>query len=119
VLADRSTRPHPIPEHPPVTTHHHPTKTTLTALGIGLVIAALTTAHVTQASASTSSTTSGPRQSVQIVRVSDHGFDWGDAGIGAAAGIGLAMLTVGAGLILTDTRRAHTPRARLTAKEQP
>jgi hypothetical protein len=33
---------------------------------------------------------------VQVVEVSGHhGFEWGDAGIGAAAGLGLSMLAAG------------------------
>ena len=42
----------------------------------------------------------------QIVRVSDHsGFDWGDAGIGAAGAVGLSVLAVGCGLTGSRRRR--------------
>jgi hypothetical protein len=35
----------------------------------------------------------------QIVRVSDHsGFDWGDAGVGAAAALGLSLFAAACGL---------------------
>ena len=53
--------------------------------------------------------TSGTR----IVTVASNGFDWGDAGIGAAGGLALAMLGVGAGLAMSQhrTRRAATPQA--------
>ncbi len=38
------------------------------------------------------------------------GFDWGDAGIGAAGGVGLAMLAAG-GLVFAQRRgRPHTSR---------
>jgi hypothetical protein len=54
---------------------------------------------------------------VQIVRIDTHGFDWGDAGIGAAAGIGISMLAVGGGLILAGARRARSQQQRLTQRE--
>jgi hypothetical protein len=38
-----------------------------------------------------------------VVGGSDGGFDWGDAGIGAAAGLGIAALVAG-GLLLTYPR---------------
>ena len=40
-----------------------------------------------------------------VVRVSRPGFDWGDAGIGAASGGGLVLLLLGASRLV---RRAHT-----------
>jgi hypothetical protein len=42
-----------------------------------------------------------------------RGFDWGDAGIGAAGGLGLSMIVLGGGLAVTGTRRHRryaTPR---------
>lgn len=99
-------------------THHHPSKTTLVTVGLVLVLAALSAA-ATHASASTSTSSATPRRSVQIIRVTARGFDWGAAGIGAAAGIGISMLAVGASLILTTPKPDHKPRVRLTAKEQP
>lgn len=98
-------------------THHHPIRTNTIVVAVVLVLAALSAAAA-HASASTTNRTASP-QSVQIIRVTARGFDWGDAGIGAAAGIGISMLAVGASLILTASRRNHQPRARLTAKEQP
>lgn len=91
------------------------------ALALALTLAALIAgvangvdAGVAGAAAAGSSRPSG----VQLIRVSTHGFDWGDAGIGAAAGIGISMLAVGAGLLLTSTRRGIAPPRRLTTKEQ-
>jgi hypothetical protein len=48
-----------------------------------------------------------PRAGATIVRVNDHsGFDWADAGIGAAGGFALSVL--GAGLVLlVSEHRAH------------
>jgi hypothetical protein len=46
---------------------------------------------------------------VQFVEVSSHhGFDWGDAGIGAAAGLGLSMLAAG-GIVVAQKRGRHLP----------
>jgi hypothetical protein len=42
--------------------------------------------------------------------VADGGFDWGDAGIGAAGGFAIAMLGVGGGLALSQ-RRSRRPVA--------
>ena len=57
--------------------------------------------------------TAAPRpRAVQVIRVTAHGFDWGDAGIGAAAGVGLSMLTVGGGLLVAGTRRSQKPLQR-------
>ena len=50
-----------------------------------------------------------------IVRVStpSSGFDWGDAGIGAAAGIALSMLALGLVLVVSQhhARRSRGPAA--------
>jgi hypothetical protein len=46
-----------------------------------------------------------------IVRVTarDNGFDWGDAGIGAAGGLALSMTALGCGLAVSERhgRRTH------------
>jgi hypothetical protein len=50
------------------------------------------------------------RQPAQVVRVSDHsGFDWGDAGIGAAGGLGLAMLGLGGAIVVSQRRSRRDP----------
>lgn len=36
-----------------------------------------------------------------LVRVADGGFDWTDAGVGAASGFGVALVILGAGLAFT------------------
>ena len=47
---------------------------------------------------------------------SDGGFDWGDAGIGAAGGLVITMLGVGGGLALSQRRSRRTsPSAVVTA----
>lgn len=51
-----------------------------------------------------------------VVRVltPDHGFHWGDAGIGAAGGIGLSMLAVGGALAFSQLRGRPATRPTTT-----
>jgi hypothetical protein len=50
-------------------------------------------------------TTPPPVRTVEVVRVAaPGGFDWGDAGIGAVGGLGLATLAVGGGLVIAQRR---------------
>jgi hypothetical protein len=51
-----------------------------------------------------------PRRHVITVSVPDGGFDWGDAAIGAAGGLGLALAAVGGTLVVTGRRRHPMPR---------
>jgi len=37
----------------------------------------------------------------------DSGFDWGDAAIGAAAGLALTLLVVGGGIAVSRRRSVH------------
>jgi hypothetical protein len=48
-----------------------------------------------------------------VVRLTERsGFDWGDAGIGAAGGTALALLGVGGALLISERRPPRTrPRA--------
>lgn len=39
-----------------------------------------------------------------VVRVNEHGFRWGDAAVGAVAGLGATLVTVG-GVALVHLRR--------------
>jgi hypothetical protein len=53
-----------------------------------------------------------PQAVVQISPSPEIGFDWGDAGIGAAGGIALSMIGLGAALTVSHQRsRRHDPRA--------
>jgi len=52
-----------------------------------------------------------PQTPVVRITTPASGFDWGDAGIGAAGGLALAMLGVGGVLVISDRRprrRRHT-----------
>jgi hypothetical protein len=55
-----------------------------------------------------------PQATVQV-QPPQSGFDWGDAGIGAAGGLALAMLAVGGGLVISQQR----PRRTRTTKSLP
>jgi hypothetical protein len=52
----------------------------------------------------------GAQQAVVRVQAPQSGFDWGDAGIGAAGGVALAMLGLGGALVITHRpkRTRHT-----------
>jgi hypothetical protein len=50
---------------------------------------------------------SRPLGSVQQPRVSGHGLDWGDFGIGAGAGLGSALVLVLLGAAILGSRRTH------------
>ena len=45
-----------------------------------------------------------PPQAVVRISSPDGGFDWGDAGIGAAGGFALAMIGLGGALIVSQRR---------------
>lgn len=46
-----------------------------------------------------------------VITVSNpNGFDWGDAAIGAAGGLGLALAAVGSTLVVAGRRRRPIPR---------
>jgi hypothetical protein len=48
---------------------------------------------------------SSAQQAIVRIQTPQSGFDWGDAGIGAAGGVALAMLGLGGALVIT-----HRPR---------
>ena len=49
-----------------------------------------------------------PQTPVVRITTPASGFDWGDAGIGAAGGLALAMLGVGGGLVISHQRPRRT-----------
>jgi hypothetical protein len=55
-----------------------------------------------------------PRHDPQplVVRVDEGGFHWGDAGIGAAAGFGAALVLSGSFVLISQRDRAgrHSPK---------
>ena len=85
--------------------HPVPIKTTLAlALALGAIAPAGALAKL-DLTPTAATTTTSPQPAVQIVRVpAPGGFDWGDAGIGAAGGLGLSMLAIGGGLVIAQRR---------------
>jgi hypothetical protein len=89
---------------------NHRTKKTV-ALALALALSAITPAAACAKEIGTAPfgakyTTPPP---TTIVRVSTPagGFDWADAGIGAAGGLALSMLGIGAALVISSHRRVH------------
>ena len=82
--------------------NHHKIKPSL-ALALALALGA--TVPATAAARLELNPTTPPEPAVQIVRVAaPGGFDWGDAGIGAAGALGLSTLAIGTGLAITGSR---------------
>jgi hypothetical protein len=92
-----------------MTTHHHAIKA---ALGLMLAVAAIApataSARFDQNPVFVPPPASQPtavQPAVQVIRVSAGGsFNWGDAGIGAAGGLGLSILGVAGSLGVTRRR---------------
>jgi hypothetical protein len=116
-----------------MTTHHRIIPAALAALAIGANATPASAmlygldgggssapAHTTASTSAPTSATAGgdflapaappPTASVPAVATPQAGFDWGDAGIGAAAGFALALVGLGATLVITQhrTRRPTT-----------
>lgn len=83
-------------------------------LVLALTLSALAPAGVAaQSTDLTATATAASRPPVQIIRVvTPGGFRWGDAGIGAAGGIGLSIAVAGGGLLIAQRhgRRASGSR---------
>ncbi len=99
--------------------NHHSIKTTLAlALALGAIAPASASARFELNPPAPTGTTS-PQPAVEIVRVSaPGGFDWGDAGIGAAGGLGLTMLAAGGGLVIAGPRRRDADAQSKSISEQ-
>jgi hypothetical protein len=52
-----------------------------------------------------------PRPTVAVVQHPSGGFDWGDAAIGAAAGVGASALAFGGATAMAGRRRQTAPTA--------
>ena len=90
--------------------NHHLKKATALALALGAIAPATAAAARPVDSGGASLTV--PQSPVVRITTPASGFDWGDAGIGAAGGLALAILGVGGGLVISHQRPR---RARPTA----
>lgn len=93
-----------IPMTPPATSSGAIGRAGLSAYREGQLATALDVA------ATAANRASAP-QAVVRVHAPQSGFDWGDAGIGAAGGLALALLGVGGGLVISHQ---HPRRTRTT-----
>ena len=48
---------------------------------------------------------------IVVATAHDGGFDWGDAGIGAAGGFALSMIGIGGALVVSQRRTRHSDTA--------
>ena len=87
--------------------NQHLKKATAIALALGAIVPAAATAKPVGPDPSGASFTI-PQTPVVRITTPASGFDWGDAGIGAAGGLALAMLGVGGGLVISRQRPRRT-----------
>jgi hypothetical protein len=82
---------------------HHLKKAVALALALGAILPATATAKPVGPDPSGASFTI-PQTPIVRITTPTGGFDWGDAGIGAAGGLAVAMLGVGGGLVFSHQR---------------
>lgn len=87
--------------------NHRLKKATALALALGAIVPATATAKPVGPDPSGASFAI-PQTPVVRIATPASGFDWGDAGIGAAGGLGLAMLGLGGGLVISQRRPRRT-----------
>ena len=90
------------------------TSTGRAMIGFGIAAATASAALCPATVARAAAPPTKPRHDPQplIVRVDDSGFHWGDAGIGAAAGFGAALVFSGSFVLLGQRDQAdrHSPQ---------
>jgi len=86
---------------------HHLKKATALALALGSILPATATAKPIGPDP-TGASYAIPQTPVVRITTPASGFDWADAGIGAAGGLALAMLGVGGGLVISHQRARRT-----------
>jgi hypothetical protein len=85
----------------------HLKKATALAFALGAIVPAAATAKPVGPDPSGASFAM-PQTPAGRITTPASGFDWGDAGIGAAGGLALAMLGVGGGLVISHQRPQRT-----------
>jgi hypothetical protein len=106
-----------------MTAHHHPVKTAVAlSLALGAFAPAAAQARPmglipqrppqdARIHMQTSSLAGTRTSTPEVVTVSNaNGFAWGDAAIGAAGGLGLAMVTAGGTVLVSGRRRRYATR---------
>jgi hypothetical protein len=92
-----------------MTTHHHPLRTAaVLSLAVGALVPAAAQARFDPTGSASAGPPSPSRTSAPVVSPAPGGFDWGDAGIGAAGGVGLAMVGVGGSFVVAGRRRRYS-----------
>ena len=86
---------------------HHLKKATALTLALGAIVPGTAAAKPVGPDPSGASYTI-PQAPVVRITAPANGFDWGDAAIGAAGGLALAMLGVGGGLVISHQRPRRT-----------
>ena len=87
--------------------NQHLKQATALALALGAILPATATAKPVGPDPSGASYAI-PQTPVVRITTPASGFDWGDAGIGAAGGLALALLGVGGGLVISHQRPRRT-----------
>jgi hypothetical protein len=89
--------------------HNQPFKTTAAlTLALALATAAPASALIPTNSGGGSTVSTPAAPTIVHLTAPTSGFDWGDAGIGAAGGLAIAMLGVGGGLVISHQRPRRT-----------
>jgi len=87
--------------------NQHLKQATALALALGAILPATATAKPVGPDPSGASYAI-PQTPVVRITTPASGFDWGDAGIGAAGGLALAILGLGGGLVISQHRPRRT-----------
>lgn len=92
-----------------------PTHHLKTAVALALALSAIAPAAASAKEVGTNPfgetvTSTHPTPIVRVI-APHAGFDWADAGIGAAGGLALSLLAIGAALVLSTHRRTRRPAA--------
>ncbi len=105
-----------------MTTHHRivPAAAVALALTVGAApatarpnyLGAAQSANVRAGTQPPAQASTRPAPAATVVRIipASGGFDWADAGIGAAGGLALSILGIGTALVLTDRHGRHPHR---------
>jgi hypothetical protein len=93
----------------PMLLNHRLKKAAALALSLGAILPATATAKPVGPDPSGASFAI-PQTPVVRITAPASGFDWGDAGIGAAGGLALALLGVGGGLVISHQRPRRARR---------